>query len=108
MRAGKARINAERCTDCGECIRTCDNYAKTAITDPLSRLKDYEYAIALPAPALYSQFGPDVDPATVLAALIDMGFDDVFEVAYGADISTFLTVEYLRRNKRKGPMISAA
>ena len=108
VRAGKARINAERCTDCGECIRTCDNYAKTAITDPLSRLKDYEYAIALPAPALYSQFGPDVDPATVLAALIDMGFDDVFEVAYGADISTFLTVEYLRRNKRKGPMISAA
>ncbi len=108
VRAGKARINAERCTDCGECIRTCDNHAKTAITDSLSRLKEFEYSIALPAPALYSQFGREVDPRRILAALMDMGFDDVFEVAYGADISTFLTVEYLKRRRRRGPAISAA
>lgn len=108
VRAGKARINAERCTDCGECIRTCDNHAKTAITDSLWRLREFEYSIALPAPALYSQFGREVDPKKVLAALIDMGFDDVFEVAYGADIATFLTTEYLKRQRRKAPMISAA
>jgi iron only hydrogenase large subunit-like protein len=108
VRAGKARINAERCTDCGECIRTCDNHAKTAITDSLSRLKDFEHVIALPAPALFSQFGREVDPQRVLAALIDIGFDDVFEVAYGADIATFLTVEYLKRRRKRGPAISAA
>lgn len=108
VRAGKARINAERCTDCGECIRTCDNHAKTAITDSLLRLKEFQHVIALPAPALYSQFGPEVDPEKVLAALMDMGFDDVFEVAYGADIATFLTAEYLKRKRRKTPAISAA
>ena len=108
VRAGKARINAERCTDCGECIRTCDNHAKTAITDSLSRVKDFEHVIALPAPALLSQFGREVDPQRVLAALIDIGFDDVFEVAYGADIATFLTVENLKRRRKRGPAISAA
>ncbi len=108
VREGKARINAERCTDCGECIRTCDNHAKTAITDSLSRLKEFDYVIALPAPALYSQFGREVDRREVLAALIDMGFDDVFEVAYGADIATFLANEYLKRPSNKAPMISAA
>ena len=108
VRAGKARINAERCTDCGECIRICDNHAKTAITDSLSRLKEFEHTIALPAPALYSQFGREVDRRRVLAALMDMGFDDVFEVAYGADIATFLTTEYLKKQGAKAPMISAA
>lgn len=108
VRQGKARINAERCTDCGECIRTCDNHAKTAITDSLERLKDFKYTVALPAPALYGQFGPDVDPDRVLAALIDMGFDDVFEVARGADVATLVTREYLRQHREIRPMISAA
>lgn len=108
VRQGKARINAERCTDCGECIRTCDNHAKTAITDSLERLKEFKYTIALPAPALYGQFGPDVDPDRVLAALIDMGFDDVFEVARGADVATLATREYLSRHREVRPMISAA
>ncbi|MEW6106943.1 MAG: [Fe-Fe] hydrogenase large subunit C-terminal domain-containing protein [Bacillota bacterium] len=108
VRQGKARINAERCTDCGECIRTCDNHAKTAITDSLERLKDFKYTVALPAPALYGQFGPDVEPDRVLAALIDMGFDDVFEVARGADVATLVTREYLRQHREIRPMISAA
>ncbi len=108
VRQGKARINAERCTDCGECIRTCDNHAKTAITDSLDRLKDFKYTIALPAPALYGQFGPDVHPDRVLAALIDMGFDDVYEVARGADVATLVTREYLRAHREVRPMISAA
>jgi len=108
VRAGKARINAERCTDCGECIRICDNHAKTAITDSLSRLNEFDCAIALPAPALYSQFGREVNRGKVLGALIAMGFDDVFEVAYGADIATFLTLEYLKKTSGTRPMISAA
>lgn len=108
VRQGKARINAERCTDCGECIRTCDNHAKTAITDSLDRLKEFKYAIALPAPALYGQFGRDVDPDLVLAALIDMGFDDIYEVARGADVATLVTQEYLETHHDIRPMISAA
>ncbi|MGE5573746.1 MAG: [Fe-Fe] hydrogenase large subunit C-terminal domain-containing protein [Bacteroidota bacterium] len=108
VRQGKARINAERCTDCGECIRTCDNHAKTAITDTLDRLREFRYTIALPAPALYAQFGGDVRPERVLGALIDMGFDDVYEVARGADVATLATQEYLRTHREVRPMISAA
>ncbi len=108
VREGKARINADRCTDCGECIRTCDNHAKTAITDSLERLKDFKYTVALPAPALYGQFGGDVDPDEILMALVDMGFGDVYEVARGADVATLVTQEYLREHREVRPMISAA
>ncbi len=108
VRQGKARINPDRCTDCGECIRTCDNHAKTAITDPLERLKEFKYTVALPAPALYAQFGRDVDPDIVLGALIDVGFDDVYEVAEGADVASLVTREYLRTHTSVRPMISSA
>lgn len=108
VRGGKARINVERCIDCGECIRTCDNHAKTAVTDPLSKLEEFDYTIALPAPSLYAQFGKETDRRKILASLIDMGFNDVFEVAYGADIATFLTLEYLKNPNCKFPAISAA
>ena len=45
----------------------------------------YKYKIALPAPSLYGQFKNIKSIQSVLSALLDLGFDDVFEVAKGAD-----------------------
>ena len=86
VRSGKAQIIAERCIDCGECIRVCPYHAKIAYTDPFSDIGRYKHKIALPAPALYGQFKKLQSIDRVVLGLKLMGFDDVYEVARGADI----------------------
>ena len=108
VRGGRAHIIDERCIDCGECIRVCDYHAKVAVTDPLSSITRFRYKIALPAPSLYGQFKSLKSIAQVLTGLKHMGFDDVFEVARGADVVTRAIREKLRQPDLPRPLISAA
>lgn len=105
---GKARIIDKRCIDCGECIRQCPYHAKKAKADSLDLLSNYEYKIALPAPALYGQFGNITDMNYVLSGLLEIGFDDVYEVSTGAEQVTRYTKELLAAGKLKKPVISSA
>ncbi len=108
VRDGKAKIIAERCIDCGECIRTCPHHAKQATFDAFSAINDFEYKIALPAPALYGQFNNLSDINIVLNALLKIGFDDVFEVSRAAEIVTDATHKYMARQDISLPVISSA
>ena len=109
VRGGRAHIIDERCIDCGECIRVCDYHAKYAQTDPLSSLEQFKYKIALPAPSLYGQFKHLLSPSQVLDGLLAMGFDDVYEVANGADIVTRAIRERMRNAQPEDyPIISSA
>ena len=108
VRGGRAHIIDERCIDCGECIRVCEYHAKIAVTDPLSSISRFRYKIALPAPSLYGQFKSLRSIAQVLTGLKHMGFDEVFEVARGADVVTRAIREKLRQPDLPRPLISAA
>ncbi len=108
VRNKKAVIMSERCIDCGECIKVCPHHAKKATFDPLSMLDKYKYKIALPAPALYGQFNNLDDVDIVLRALIDMGFDDVYEVSKAAEIVSDATRKLIAKGKLKTPIISSA
>ena len=108
VRHGKAKIIKERCIDCGECIRVCPYHAKMAITDCFEDLKRFSYNIVLPAPSLYGQFRFTDDINKVLTALLQIGFDDVFEGARGAELSNAITRRLLAENKLKKPAISSA
>lgn len=108
VRDGHAAINSQKCIDCGECIRVCPYNAKKATHDSLDCLNDYKYKIALPAPALYGQFDNLDDIDFVIQGLLDMGFDDVYEVAKAAEIVSGYTRQYLRKEGLKKPVISSA
>ena len=108
VRGGKAQINSKFCIDCGECIRVCSYHAKKATYDKLETMKQFKYTVALPAPALYSQFNNLDDVNIVLNALLMMGFDDVFEVSAAAELVSEATRTYLTTHEEQLPLISTA
>ncbi|WP_130863295.1 [Fe-Fe] hydrogenase large subunit C-terminal domain-containing protein [Bacilliculturomica massiliensis] len=110
VRNGKATIMSDRCIDCGECIRVCPQHAKKAVYDPMCEMDRFKYKVALPAPTLYGQFKFAQDVDYVLAALLDIGFDDVYEVALAAQTISDHTAEVLPEAKKilRDPLISSA
>ncbi|MBQ1270564.1 MAG: 4Fe-4S dicluster domain-containing protein [Clostridia bacterium] len=89
-----AVIDDSKCIECGSCVYQCpfgaisDKTYIIAVVEALKKaLQDPEnnkvYAIV--APAIASQFR-DVKLGQVAAGLLKLGFDDVLEVALGADM----------------------
>ncbi len=86
VRGRKAAILPDRCIDCGRCIQICPHKAIRPAGDPLDKMEGFRYKVALPEPALFGQFHNLTDPNIVLGGLLNIGFDDVFEVAAAAEL----------------------
>ena len=108
IKDGHAVINPDRCIDCGVCIRYCPNNAKKATYSKLDAVMKYKWKIALPAPTLYGQFEELEDVDYVLQGLLDIGFDDVVEVAQAAELVSAYTRLYLKNESVIKPVISSA
>ncbi len=97
---GVEHIDKDKCIYCGKCMKACPYGAimeRTKIIDIYKSLTNPNVkTIAMPAPAVYAQYG--VHPSKILNAIKKLGFDDVIEVALGADDTTaHETEEYLER-----------
>lgn len=109
VRDGKACINPNLCIDCGECIRHCTHKAKRADFDDFDALDRSKYLIALPAPSLFGQFMNLTDADYLLQGLLDLGFQEVFEVAKAAELVTEYTRRYIKQaDAKQYPLISTA
>ena len=88
---GRAKINYDKCVSCGMCMVSCPFGAisdKGQIFQLIHSIKKGDRNIACVAPAFYGQFGPDATPERLTAAMKQLGFSDVVEVAIGADLCT--------------------
>ncbi|AEF82393.1 monomeric [FeFe] hydrogenase [Leadbettera azotonutricia] len=85
---GKERIDFTKCVFCGNCIRTCPFGAmmdKSQIVDVINAMKSGKKLSAMIAPAIAGQFRATLEK--LVGALKQAGFDEVYEVALGADIT---------------------
>lgn len=87
---GKEHIDNSLCISCGKCLRSCPFGAIVEpyqIIDVLKLLKDSNKKVAaMLAPAVLGQFSGSIN--NLIGAMKKLGFDSVFEVAVGADITT--------------------
>lgn len=86
---GCAEIDYDKCVSCGMCLVNCPFGAiadKSQIFQVIRAIQSGERVYAAVAPAFVGQFGPKVTPGKLRAAVKQLGFADVFEVAIGADL----------------------
>lgn len=85
------KINLDNCVNCGICVKACKNknfMDKIEFFPLLKDLKNNEKVIAAVAPAIVGQFGENVSMGQLRAALKHIGFIDMVEVAFFADMLT--------------------
>jgi len=86
--AGQATVIAEQCVACGNCVKVCTQKAKRIedATMLVSRmLESGETVVAILAPSFPAAFD-GVSPGRVVGALRRLGFSQVWEVAFGAEL----------------------
>ncbi|MBU5434243.1 4Fe-4S dicluster domain-containing protein [Pseudoflavonifractor sp. MSJ-37] len=86
---GRADIDYDKCVSCGMCLVNCPFGAiadKSQIFQLIAAIKSDVPVYAAVAPAFVDQFGPKVTPEKLRAAMKELGFTDVIEVAVGADL----------------------
>ena len=102
---GKEVIDYDQCIFCGRCTRACPFgtiMERSEIIGVARHLKlEKSKVIALVAPSIVGQFPGST--GQVVGALKKLGFDEVYEVAFGADITAKKEAEeldYLAENGR--------
>ncbi len=84
-------INYDLCIGCGLCIDSCKDgklLDKIDIIPIVDLIKNNKTVIAAVAPAIMGQFGEDVSLDQLREAFMKIGFTDMIEVAFAADMLT--------------------
>ena len=109
---GKADIDYDKCVSCGMCLVNCPFGAiadKSQIFQVIRAIQTGERVYAAVAPAFVGQFGPKVTPGKLRAAMKELGFADVFEVAIGADLcATQEAIDFVQEVPEKLPFMATS
>ena len=88
---GRAVINQDKCVACGQCLVSCPFGAivdKGQIFQVIQSILKGDKVVAIVAPAFIGQFGKHSTPGKFIAAMKQLGFSRIVEVAVGADMCT--------------------
>lgn len=94
-------INNDLCIGCGKCIKSCEHGARLGLDDLGAFLADVKTTkiVVIVAPAVIVSFeGHDKELNGFLKSL---GVDAVFDVSFGAELTTKSYVEYIKQNNPK-------
>lgn len=91
-------VNDDKCIRCGECVKNCQHGARyyTDGLEEMMRLIKTKKVSLVVAPAIKTAM--DGKWRHVLQWLKDMGVNEVYDASFGADICTYLHLEYVKQN----------
>lgn len=93
-------IDSKKCNDCGKCISLCSRNAREYRDDIqafISALTSGEKISLVLAPSFYI-FYKDKAPQ-ILGYLKSLGVEKIYDVSFGAEISVWATVKYIKEAK---------
>jgi hypothetical protein len=108
VKNGKARLISELCIDCGSCLSVCEMGAISATTIDFAELDGYKFKVAVASPALFMQFGLGEAPADIGRALLDLGFDAVWEYAVDLALIDRSIRDFIKKWPGPFPLISSS
>ncbi len=102
---GQAEVISERCIGCGNCVKVCRQEAKTFLkqTDEVRELLQQEQkVVACLAPSFPAEFTEIEDYKVLVGMIRALGFEQIVEVAFGADLVAAAYKKLHATSKGKG------
>ena len=109
---GRAKIDYDKCVNCGMCLVNCSFGAivdKGQLFQLIHAIKRGDKVIAIIAPAFWGQFGDNITPGQIKEAMRQLGFAGLEEVAVGADLCAVEEAEeFVKKVPEKMPFMATS
>lgn len=108
---GLCVIDEKKCIECGQCIHSCPFGAissKSFIVDIINEMRAGKRVVAMLAPAAEGQFGEKITMESWRVALKEVGFDDLYEVGLGGDLTAAFEAEELSQVLKEGGKLTTS
>lgn len=111
MTRDRAYIDPDKCKECGMCAKACPFGAigsKTDIVDVIKAIVDGKKVVAMVAPAVEGQFGDTITMSSIRTACKKLGFNDMYEVGLGGDLTAQAEAEEWLEAAKEGKKLTTS